>query len=568
MVHVNDLEIGTNARPIVDLPWPAAMRARPAAGLAAALRVVLVAYSTWHDEAAQLAYSDIDYLVVSDGAALVSAGRSPFDRPTYRNSPLLALTLLPTVWLHPSFGKLLFCAADMCVGALLHAILCARGVPARLADRCTAAWLFNPVAIAISTRGSHDALITVPVLGALLMHCRGRLIPAAGLLAAAAHLKLYPVIFLPAFLVSIDQHFPPGLSAQAAAPPELGRSHSLRDAVARLQQSRSPTGFEPLSHANVFWLRARFTLAFGVAYAVLLAACTAWCGRPYLREGLLYHFSRTDARHNFSPFFYPTLLAMSGGRSAADASPLAAAMLGHALAFGPLLVLGGILLLLAMKLGSDLPFCMLVQATAFVALNKVCTAQYFVWFLSLLPLALPSTLATGERHRLPAVALLCGWAGSCGIWLWLAYRLEYAGTGRYLQVWLGSLCFLIANGALLCGMVRWHVPTPLFRRGRLAAQACVLGAPNREANVQLVRERFARSTRARQPEHLAVPGDVGKEDGIGASSSGGAGDPERRWMPSGERTVEETGTGMSCRDSAMAPIVRRRAVLAQAMLCL
>lgn len=529
------------------------------AALAAAIRVVLVVYSSWHDEAAQLAYSDIDYLVVSDGAALVSAGRTPFDRSTFRYSPLLALALLPNVWLHPSFGKLLFCAADLCVGALLHAILCARGVPAHVADRCVAAWLFNPVAIAISTRGSHDALIAVPVLGALMMHCRGCPVSAAGILAAAAHLKLYPVIFLPAFLVSIDEHYPVRPSAQAAATLELGRSHSLRDAVVRLQRARSQPGFRPLSHARVVWLRIQFALAFGVAYTCLLAVCTSWCGRTYLREGLLYHLSRTDARHNFSPFFYPTLLAMGSAPSGGGTSPLREAMLGHVLAYGPLLVSAGMLLLLAIKLGADLPFCMLLQATAFVALNKVCTAQYFVWYLSLLPLALPSTLAAGERHRRPAAALVCGWAGSCGAWLWLAYRLEYAGTGSYTQVWLGSLCFLAANGALLCSMVRWHVPTHLFRRGRLAAQACVLGAPDRETNVELVREQFARSTRARQQGNLAVFGAAGEGDGLRSSAScgEGAGDAARRWMPTGEH-IGGAEAGRSASDFAIAYTLRRR----------
>jgi phosphatidylinositol glycan class M len=202
---------------------------------------------------------------------------------------------------------------------------------------------------------------------------------------------------------------------------------------------------------------------------------------------------------------------------------------------------------------------MLLQATAFVALNKVCTAQYFVWYLSLLPLALPSTLAAGERHRRSAAALACGWAGSCGAWLWLAYRLEFSGTGSYTQVWLGSLCFLAANGALLCSMIRWHIPTPLFRRGRLAAQACVLGATDRENNVQLVRERFAGSIRARQQGHLAELGAAGDGDGIRSSSSSRASprDAGRKCMPPGE-FGGAAETGRVGGDSAMAATLRRR----------
>ena len=51
--------------------------------------------------------------VVTDGARLVAAGGSPFDRATYRYTPLLAWALLPNVWLHPGAGKALFCAADL-----------------------------------------------------------------------------------------------------------------------------------------------------------------------------------------------------------------------------------------------------------------------------------------------------------------------------------------------------------------------------------------------------------------------------------------------------------------------
>ena len=50
---------------------------------------------------------------MTDGARLVAAGGSPFDRATYRYTPLLAWALLPNVWLHPAAGKLLFCAADV-----------------------------------------------------------------------------------------------------------------------------------------------------------------------------------------------------------------------------------------------------------------------------------------------------------------------------------------------------------------------------------------------------------------------------------------------------------------------
>lgn len=80
---------------------------------AGGLRLLLVAYAEWHDAHMEVPYTDIDYYVFSDAAALITQGKSPFDRSTYRYTPLLAFVLLPNTWIHRCWGKLLFSAAGL-----------------------------------------------------------------------------------------------------------------------------------------------------------------------------------------------------------------------------------------------------------------------------------------------------------------------------------------------------------------------------------------------------------------------------------------------------------------------
>jgi len=81
--------------------------------LGATVRAALLLWGSWQDSHLAVNYTDIDYEVYTDAAAFMAAGSSPYQRSTYRYTPLLAAALVPNVAAHKAWGKLLFCAADL-----------------------------------------------------------------------------------------------------------------------------------------------------------------------------------------------------------------------------------------------------------------------------------------------------------------------------------------------------------------------------------------------------------------------------------------------------------------------
>lgn len=81
--------------------------------LGLAVRLVLLLFGLWQDANLQVKYTDIDYEVYTDAARFILQGGSPYDRSTYRYSPLLAFLMVPNVVMQKAFGKLLFCACDL-----------------------------------------------------------------------------------------------------------------------------------------------------------------------------------------------------------------------------------------------------------------------------------------------------------------------------------------------------------------------------------------------------------------------------------------------------------------------
>lgn len=462
-----------------------------------------------------LPYTDADFFVVGEGAALLLSGRSPFARATFRYSPLLALLVAPGEVSWPAlalalpqalggggdggvvgggtpppfrplalWGKLLFCACDLAVGRLVLAVLRARGLGARSAAWAAAAFLLSPLAINVSSRGSADSLVCALVLLTLLLLLRRRERAAAAAFGAAVHMRLFPVIFALPLVLFLDEHS--ALPGESETEAEVeGKAESEAEGKAwRAGRRAGPAPTSPglaqcaLHELRVMlsWRRVRFGLLSLATFGALGFASFLLCGGDpaFVQEAFLFHLTRADTRHNFSALFYGLYLRSGGGGGGGgdggsgggggDGGGAAAAAAAGLAAFLPQF---SAVLALGTLLRRDLPLCLLAQTLAFVAFNKVVTAQYFCWWLALLPLVLPQS-AMGARE---AAALAALWAAAELHWLAWAFQLEHGGRAAFRGVWAAGLLFLAANCAVLWRILRRHRFVPVFERGRLLSIA-------------------------------------------------------------------------------------------------
>jgi len=153
-----------------------------------------------------------------------------------------------------------------------------------------------------------------------------------------------------------------------------------------------------------------------------------------LYEAYIYHLVRTDNRHNFSVYFYS--LYLQYGQPAGFLVGLGA--------FLPQIVVQASA---SLAFHQDIVFCMCLQTLAFVAFNKVCTAQYFSWYACLLPVALSSL--KGELRARPLGAVGVAWLLAMLNWLYWAYCLEFKGDNTFFQVWVAGIAFFVVSIALI-----------------------------------------------------------------------------------------------------------------------
>ncbi|KAI8348862.1 PIG-M-domain-containing protein [Blakeslea trispora] len=377
------------------------------------LRVVLLVYGEYQDAFFTVKYTDIDYVVFTDAARYITQGQSPYLRETYRYTPLLAMLLTPNIYWFYSFGKCLFALADLLVGYLVHQILVMRGMSSRSALKYDALWLLNPMVANISTRGNAESLLAVMVLGTLYLILTRRFFAGCGLFGLAVHFKIYPVIYAVPLLVLLDKDY-------------------------RLFQFPTPFGwFTPL--------RLLFGLLSASVFFILTGLMYQNYGHEFLQHTYLYHVTRQDHRHNFSIWFYQLYLNIHQAQT----------WMGL-LAFIPQL---GLVTWIGIAFGKDILFACFLQTFLFVTFNKVITSQYFMWYICLFPLILPSSRI---RWKWRGLSMVVAWAAGQAIWLYYAYGLEFLGQNTFFSLWMAGVVFFVINCWIIVEFISQHQYEPIY----------------------------------------------------------------------------------------------------------
>ena len=382
-------------------------------------------------------YTDIDYHVFSDGAKHVAKLESPYERETYRYTPLLAALMIPNIKIWYPIGKFLLSTIDVGVGYLIELVLKYQHKDSKEEKTfndiikgkkdesyygyASLFYLYNPLTVVICTRGSADCIITFLVLLSLIYLEKKNYYLSALIYGFAVHFKIYPIIYAPSlFLYLIYKEYVKDTS-QPLEPIQfyqriLYRIISTIKMVLKNLFTKVALSFVIISSGVFFFF-------LGIFYKLI--------GYKFLYEYLLYHLVRKDHRHNYSIFYYTIYLTYDN-----DFSKYLSLI-----TFLPQMIL---ILTVTLFLYKDINLCLIVLTMIFVHFNKVITAQYFIWYLSLIPLIIHRNILFNRRNK-KAIIMFGIWMFFELIWNTFSHKLEYEGKNYFLSMWGVDICFFLTS---------------------------------------------------------------------------------------------------------------------------
>lgn len=270
---------------------------------------------------------------------------------------------------------------------------------------------------------------------------------SAALLGFVIHLRIYPIIFLPSIIYHIY----------------------INDAIDRSERihfnNKKTFGMKMVTVIYYIWRHYGSPLYFLTVTVSSFLFMTIMSynlyGNEYLENSIFYHLGRADHRHNFSMHFYWIYLSKMRDYVNQDGDLNCSYLLCHLMnspVLGRFIIRVGLflpqLLLFAFVIlhfaGRNLQTCLLLQTMVFVTYNKVVTAQYFSWYLSLLPVASGCMSKPSGRYSYPLMCLAgLLWLFTLTLWLYRAYLLEFLGRNTFFLVWQASILFHFANVACI-----------------------------------------------------------------------------------------------------------------------
>lgn len=408
-----------------------------------------------HTESNDVAFTDVDYYVMNDGAKCIiypldcctlsenstinpfmqinnqKFQSSPYNRDTYRYTPLLAYICLlnhmtafifntteqSMIWI----GKLVFISCDMLIAHLMgymqleYDTRSNDGFQVNL-YALTIAWILNPFVWTISARGNAESVVCVLIISWLFFlnkfkqRSRNNIIHlafAAIFYGLAVHVKIFPILYIIPFYFWIQ----------------------------------NLAGVSILYPSKLFiW----FSLISGSTFIIISSIFYTFYGFDFLNETYLYHITRLDHRHNFSLYFYYIYGIMSNN------DPLFSLSIFERLSsFLPQLVL---LAVIGSRYGkNDLPLSCFLITFMFVSLNKVCTSQYFMWYWMFVPFIRIFSFHESSKNRYTALSIgkimliVVIWLISQALWLSFAYKLEFMGEQVFFLLWICGIVFFVVN---------------------------------------------------------------------------------------------------------------------------
>ncbi|KYN97926.1 GPI mannosyltransferase I [Plasmodium gaboni] len=392
------------------------------------IRIIIYYYGRWQDKNFNVKFTDIDYYVFSDAAKYILMNKSPYERYTYRYTPLLAYIMIPNFFVHFSFGKILFSFIDILVTILINKIIKIKYPNCKNYIFYTCLWFLNPLVIIISLRGNADVIPCFLIILTIFFIYKKHIFLSSIFYALAVNFKIYTIIYALPFMLYLNKNYLLGQNIFQLNEKEKKKNSILLNTFLYIFRIISKF-FVELFKLN--YEQFLFAICSSSVFLILNYVFYIIYGYEFLYESYIYHIIRRDHRHNFSLFFYLMYLSVEKN---SKVIPL--------ITFVPQIIL---VALFGFKYArTNLELSMFLQTISFIALNKVCTSQYFIWCIPFLPIIL-CAITLCKRNILLIISSILFFVLAKLQWLWWAYYLEFQGYNTFLQLFYSSVLFVISE---------------------------------------------------------------------------------------------------------------------------